>query len=176
MAASGVGQFSPPSSGVQVSEEEEALAEVRRAHLSRAEQSRLNRVTKSLKFSEDFGKSKSKMSINVFTEDEGGFDFANDSGKFRPEVARVTCSETLAGVTEWLARVAARYEIHNAAPRSAIEGFEIVPDRRSIQGLVFHPRHESGRCVGFPLNVSHGSVGVPEGKLESELKSSSPGT
>ncbi len=115
------------------------------------------------------------MSVDVLAEDERGFDFSNESGKFRPEVARITRSETLPCCAEWLARVAARYEIHNATPWPAIEGLEIVPDRRPIQGLVFHPRHESGRCEGFPLNVSHGSVGVPEGKLESKFKSSSPG-
>ena len=44
------------------------------------------------------------------------------------------------------------------APRSTVEGSEIVPDSRLIQGLVCHPRHESGRCVTFPLNESHGLI------------------
>lgn len=46
-----------------------------------------------------------------------------------------------------------------AAPRSAVEGSQIVPYRRWSQGLVVHPRHESGRRVGFPLDVTHSAIG-----------------
>ena len=34
-----------------------------------------------------------------------------------------------------------------------------------------HPRHKSGRCVGVPLNASHGSY-VEAGESESELEAS----
>jgi len=44
------------------------------------------------------------------------------------------------------------------AERATIEGSQIVPDSRLTQGLVCHPRHESGRCVTFPLDESHSSV------------------
>jgi hypothetical protein len=46
-----------------------------------------------------------------------------------------------------------------AAERLTVEGSQIVPDSRLTQGLVCHPRHESGRSVTFPLNESHSSVG-----------------
>jgi hypothetical protein len=43
-----------------------------------------------------------------------------------------------------------------------------------IQGLVFHPRHESGRCVGVPLEVHHGfASGI--GDSESEIKPADTG-
>jgi hypothetical protein len=30
-----------------------------------------------------------------------------------------------------------------------------APNRSWLQGLVFHPRHENGRSVGVPLDVTH---------------------
>jgi len=75
----------------------------------------------------------------------------DDAPDVRPEVALVLRAEALAGGAERLARVARSDEIHSATPLSASEGLEIVPDRSAIQGLVFHPGHESGCSVGFPL-------------------------
>lgn len=65
-------------------------------------------------------------------------------------------------------------DIHEAAPRSAVEGGNVVPDRRAIQGRVFHPCHERGRCVGFPLDVTHSSISWG-GDMESEVKTSGSG-
>jgi hypothetical protein len=48
-------------------------------------------------------------------------------------------------------------EIHSSMPRAAVEGLEIVPDRSTIQGLVFHPRHEACRGVSVPLDIAHGA-------------------
>ena len=38
--------------------------------------------------------------------------------------------------------------------RARVECSKVGPDRRVIQGRVFHPRHETGRGVGFPLDVT----------------------
>lgn len=67
-------------------------------------------------------------------------------------------ASTSTGNAEVLAREARRDAIHDAAECPAWEGLEIVPDRSWSQGLAFHPCHESGRCVGVPLNVSHGAI------------------
>jgi hypothetical protein len=69
-----------------------------------------------------------------------------------------------------LAGEAGSDEIHAATPRAAVEGGEVVPDRSLIQGLVFHPGHEDGRCVGIPFNVSHGAAG-DSGESEGEFES-----
>ena len=66
------------------------------------------------------------------------------------------------GQAEGLAGVAGRDEkrtesLHDLAEAWLADGGNVVPDRSLIQGRVRHPRHESGRRVGFPLNVSHGS-------------------
>ena len=89
----------------------------------------------------------------------------------RPEVSGVFVSELFSGNGKWLARVAAVDDIHQAAPRSAIEGGKIVPDRSAIQGRVFHPRHERSRCVGFPLDVTHSAISGM-GDVQSEVKTS----
>lgn len=59
--------------------------------------------------------------------------------------------------------------MYSVAPWVAVEGVEVVPDRCLIQGLVFHPCHESGRRVTVPFNVSHGSY-VESGESQSEFE------
>lgn len=45
-----------------------------------------------------------------------------------------------------------------ATPRAAVEGGNVIPNRRVTHGLVSHPRHE-GRCnEGLPLDVTNSSV------------------
>ncbi len=106
---------------------------------------------------------------DVFKEYEGRLDFADDPLDVGPEPARVGLAELLSGFTERLAWEARSDEIHRATPRLAVERRKVVPDRSLIQGLVFHPRHESGRGIGFPLDVTHSSHSVAEGESESEF-------
>jgi hypothetical protein len=63
-----------------------------------------------------------------------------------------------AGEGEWLAGISASDERNLATPRAAVEGFDIVPDRRVIQGLICHPRHEGGRGKGFPFDETNSPV------------------
>src|SRR5262249_55008158 len=112
----------------------------------------------------------------IFQEDVAGSYIANDAGDIGPQPPFVFESSALAGMTERLAREASRDEIHEATPRSAIEGLKVLPHRRAIQGRVFHPRHDNGRRKAVPLNVTNGSVTlVPQGESEPEFKSSDAG-
>jgi len=112
------------------------------------------------------------MPADVLEETEGWFDLAHDTGDVGPEVSGVFVAELASGDGKRLARIATMHDIHDAAPRSAVEGGKVVPDRRAIQGRAFHPRHERGRRIGFPLNVTHSSIsGV--GEMKSEVKTSS---
>jgi hypothetical protein len=81
----------------------------------------------------------------------------------------------LTGRGERLAGEAGRDDVHASSERASVEGVEVRPDRSLIQGLVFHPRHEHGRCVGVPLNVSHGDGG-DSGESEGELEAAVPAT
>jgi len=114
------------------------------------------------------------MAADVFEETNGGFNLAHDTGDVRPKMARVFIAELASGDGKRLARITAMDDIHQAAPRSAVEGGNVVPDRRAIQDLVFHPRHERGRCVGFPLDVTHSSISAV-GDVEAEVETSGSG-
>jgi len=66
-------------------------------------------------------------------------------------------------------RATCGHRCHRAAPRAAVEGGNIVPDRSLIQGRICHPRHESGCGVGFPFDMAHSTIsgdGDDEPKVE----------
>ena len=75
---------------------------------------------------------------------------------------------------ERLARIASKDDVHAAAPVAAVEAGNIVPDRSPIQGLDFHPGHENGRRVGFPLDVTHSPISA-EGEVQAKIESAGAG-
>jgi len=103
---------------------------------------------------------------DVLQHDPSGSKVTENPGDRGPEPAVIINTAPFAGGAERLAGESGSDEIHFITPRCAIEGREIVPYRSAIQPLFFHPRHESGRCVGVPLNVTHGSGNVGEGEGE----------
>ena len=109
------------------------------------------------------------MMGDILEEHERRLNLADDAGDMGPEVARVIRAPAFARDGERLARIARSDDVHRAAPRAAVEGSNVVPDRRAIQGRVFHPRHESGCGVGFPFDMAHSSIsgdGNGEPKVE----------
>ena len=170
MIALGVGQFV----AIADRKDEQAFAPVRCADFRRRKQSCRKDVAHADQFSGDFGKAEAQMIGDIFEEDESGIAFPDDAGNVRPEMARIGLAEAAAGDRKRLARVARSEDIHEAAPWSAVEGCKVVPDRCRIQGFVFHPRHESGCCEGFPLDVTHSSIsGV--GDVQAEVDTSGSG-
>lgn len=105
------------------------------------------------------GGSGTSDSCDVLQKDESRTAIGSDSEDFVEQTAALAIKSGAAtGDTDVLARESSNDAIHDAAPTSAIEGCDIVPDRRLIQCLSFHPRHESGRCIGVPLNVTHTAI------------------
>jgi hypothetical protein len=163
--ARGVGQVVALAMG----EDEEPLTLVGRADFRRREEACRKAVAHADQPSGDFGEAEAEMMGDIFEEDEGRFALADDAGDMRPEVARVVRAPALACDGERLARIARSDDVHRAAPRAAVKGGNVVPDRRRIQGRVFHPRHEDGRGVGVPLDVTHSAIsGACEVQPESE--------
>lgn len=163
--ARGVGQVVSFADG----EDEQAFALVGCADLRRREEACRKLVAHADQSAGDFGEAEAEMMGDVLEEDEGRLDLADDAGDMRPEVPRVVRAPALARDGERLARIARSDDVHRAAPRAAVEGCNIVPDRRAIQGRVFHPRHESGCGVGFPLNMAHSTIsGDGDGEPEVE--------
>ncbi len=163
--ARGVGQFAVRS----VREDEEPLALVGRTDFRRREEARRKAVAHADQSSGDFGEAEAEMMGDIFEEDEGRLDLANDARDMWPEVARVVRAPALARDGERLARIARSDDVHRAAPRAAVEGSNVVPDRCRIQGRLFHPCHENGRGVGFPFDMAHSSItGHGDGEPEVE--------
>lgn len=149
-------------------EREQSLAPVRRADLRRREEARRNSVAQTDQVSGDFGKAEAQMMRDVFEKDEGRRAFAHDPRDVRPQVPRVIQSVPAAGERERLARIARMDEVHAATPGSAVEGRDVVPHRRRTQRRVFHPRHEDGRGIGFPFDVTNSAIGG-QGDVEPEI-------
>ena len=152
--ARGVGQVV----ALAVGEDEEPLAPMRRADFRRREEARRKAVAHTDQPSGDLGEAEAEMMGDVLEEDEGRLNLADDPGDMGPEVPRVVRAPALARDGERLARIARSDDVQCAAPRAAVEGGNVVPDRRRIQGRVFHPRHEDGRGVGVPLDVTHSAI------------------
>lgn len=109
------------------------------------------------------------MPFDIFAEYPFGLDFTDNSGDLRPEVAGIAGAASVSGVAERLTGISGSDDMNAAAPRSAVEGSKVVPDRRLTQGLVRHPRHESGRGVTFPLDETHSSISRL-GDMQSEIE------
>ena len=111
---------------------------------------------------------------DVLQQDESGSQVSDDPFGHRPQVTSIVKTALLSRTRERLAGETGSDEVHASSERASVEGVEVRPDRSAIQGRVFHPCHESGRCVGVPLNVSHGS-GVDAGESQGELEPVVPG-
>jgi hypothetical protein len=163
--ARGVGQLVSLADG----EDEETFAPVGRADFRRREEACRKLVAHADQSVGDFGETEAEMMGDILEEHEGWFDLGDDAGDMRPEVARIVRTPPLSRDGERLARIARAENVHCAAPWAAVEAGNVVPERRVIQARVFHPRHEDGRCIGVPLDVTHSSIsGVGEGEPEIE--------
>lgn len=109
------------------------------------------------------------MAGDVFEEAPFGSDLAGDPGDFGPEMAGIAVAEAVSGKAEGLAGITGSDDMNAAAPRSAVEGSQIVPYRSRSQGRVCHPRHESGRGVTVSLDMANSTIsGLCEVKAEIE--------
>lgn len=163
--ARGVGQFVVLLMG----EDEEPLTLVGRADFRRREEARRKSVAHADHSAGDFGEPEAEMMADVLKEDEGWLDLVDDARDMRPEMARVVRAPAVARDGEWLARITRSDDVHRAAPRAAVETGNLVPDRRAIQGRIFHPRHEDGCGVGFPFDIAHSTIsGTGDGEPEVE--------
>lgn len=153
---------------------EEAASEVRRARLERREQASFDREPHRSKIADDGGRAEIDVTFDVFEEAPFRLTVLDDPPDVGPEMARIVFALPFARERERLAGIAASDEMNFLAPRSAVEGGDIVPDRSLIHGLVRHPCHE-GRCrVGFPLDETNSSIaGFCD--MDTELQSANAG-
>lgn len=107
--------------------------------------------TKLSKLSVDEVESEGEMASDVLEEAPLWLDFEDEVADPGPEVAWVVGAAVLAGGAEWLAGVSPHDAIHRPTPRLASEGVQIRPNRRWIQGTLFHARSQdvAGECFVF---------------------------
>ena len=142
---------------------------MRRTDFRRREEACRKAVAHADQSAGDFGETEAEMMGDVFEEDKGRLDLANDARDMGPEVAWIVRAPAFARDGERLARIARSDDVHRAAPWAAVEGSNVVPDRYRIQGRLFHPCHENGRGVGFPFDMAHSSIaGHGDGEPEVE--------
>lgn len=105
-----------------------------------------------------------KKPSDVFEEEQPGPSLSKYAARRGPEVPFVREQLALSGEGMALTGDAGddKPANHVRTEEVAREGLDRIPDRRDTQGRVFHPRHESGRCVGFPLDVHQRAGVVPE--------------
>jgi len=139
-------------------ENEQPLAFVRRTDFRRRKEACRKLVAHADQSCGDFGEAEAEMMGDILEKDEGRFDLADDPGDMGPKMARILGAEPFARDGKRLAWVARADDIHRAAPWAAVEGSNVVPYNRLIQGRVFHPRHESGCGVGLPFDIAHSSI------------------
>lgn len=114
------------------------------------------------------------MPGDVLEEAPFGSDLAHDPGDVGPEVAGIVLPPAKPGKAEGLAGITGSDDMNAAAPRSAVEGSQIVPDNSRSQRRVRHPCHESGCCTCVPLDETHSAIsGLRE--MEPEVESADPG-
>ncbi len=154
--------FASVAVGRSCGQEEEALAEVRGADGCRGDNVVFRRPPARGQVVEDFGERgpavDAKETRDVLDEQPSGAASDGDAPDLGPEPSGVVDAAALAGDAGALAGETCSDEIHRAAPRQRVEGGDVAPDRRRIQGLVFHPGHEDGRTVGLPLDNAHNAM------------------
>lgn len=169
------------SFAVAVGQDEESLPLVRCADLGRSKQTPLRIEPEGGKVFENGVESQPKVSWDILKEHERRSRFLDDPRNVGPQVALVQFPELLPGDREGLARVSRAYEIDSATPRTSAEGTQVRPDRSPIQGRVFHPGHETGRGIGFPLDVANTTAPLAQADVDAtdsgaDREGSEPGT
>jgi hypothetical protein len=163
------------SIAVAVGQDEKAGAEMRCADRSRAEQIPLRIEPEYGQVPENEVEPSKSEGRDVLQEHEAWSNVAKDLVDERPDPPLICGPEPKPGARRGLTREARSDDIHEATPRSASEGANVVPDRSARQERRFHPGHDDGRSEGVPLDVTHRSV-VGDREGEAELEAGDSGT
>lgn len=112
-----------------------------------------------------------KVSSHVFEEAPLGLNLSDEPLDRGPEMAGIVDAAALAGDGEGLAWITANDSSHSAIPRAAVEGVQIRPDRRVIQGTVRNTRRQDFAGSDFVFHVADCSSAW-ESQSDSEVEPS----
>lgn len=110
------------------------------------------------------------MPRDVFEKDPSRLDFPDDAGNIGPEVPGIIGAFALSRLGKRLAWVSGEDGINNAAPRSTVEGLDVIPDRGGVQVSGPLARNESASWVFLPLDICGGGK-ARLGKAKTHVKS-----
>ena len=160
-----------------VGQDEESLALVGGADFRRREEAFRDPVAKAFEvWANNVEVSKPKVSCHVFEEAPSWLALSDDSRDGRPEVPRVCGPESFAGDAEGLAGITSNDSIHLAAPSASIEGVEVAPNRRVIQGTVRNTRSQYFAGSDFVFHENDGASASAQSAMHSEVETSCAGT
>jgi len=146
-----------------------------RADFLRAEYSCRNPVAQPFQSRDEGVKLSVRVPEDVLAEDTMRPALGDDADNLVDEEPIVGGPEPLSGNAVRLARVAANDAIHDATPRSSVEGSKVRPDRRRSKASFDHARNQSRSCRCFPLQVSDANC-APDRKLDAKAQSAGSGT
>lgn len=166
--------FAATAPAIGVGHDEQPFPLVTGTDFGRAEYSCRNAVAQPFQCRDQCGELSVRVPRHVFAEETTRPALGNDAYNLVDEEPVVICPAALSGNAVWLARVAATDAIHEAAPRSSVEGSKVRPDSRLSQVARFHARGQCCGGISFPLHESD-AARSGHGDLDSKVKSSDPG-
>jgi hypothetical protein len=95
----------------------------------------------------------------VLHEDEAGSYLTHDTGHLGPESALLSVDpRSLSCGADVLAGKPASHDVNKAAPRSAVKGAHVIPNRERREGSVVLSCHKHSLGVGLAFNGANASV------------------
>jgi hypothetical protein len=107
-----------------------------------------------LKVSQDSVEPEGEMTLHVFEENEPRSNKSDPFGNCGPNVSRVSGAELKSGLTERLARISGRQDVHFAVKIAVWERLNIRPNRGRIKLPAFHTRRQdaAGKLIDFRIS------------------------
>jgi hypothetical protein len=136
----------------------EPVALVRRSNVGSSQHCPSTVIPERGQITEHDSESSSNERWTVFHEDVSGSNLANDPRHVSPHSAALACNAcTLSGNADVLARKAARYDINNSSPRSAVKGLNVIPYRERREKAVILSGGKYASCVWLPFDCADSS-------------------
>lgn len=125
-----------------------------------------------MKVAGDFTESEGQMAGDVLEEAPAGTKISNPGSNGGPEVAGVVFTSPRSGIRKRLAGVSANDSIHEATPRSKVEGSQVTPERSRRKVCCFHAVDQERGCRGFVLHVADDASRPACSEVNAEVESS----
>jgi hypothetical protein len=151
----------------------EPVALVRRSNVGSSQHCPSTVIPERGQVTKNDSESSSNECWTVFHEDVSGSNLANDPRHVSPHSAALACDAcAISGNADVLARKAARYDINNSSPRSAVKTLNVIPNRERREKAVILSGGKYASCVGFPFD---GTDRSPSEQLSGKYSATSPG-